>query len=47
MTFNILVVVAQPVDVSERGHNRDDTEKRYSFIQKSFNEVSLGKLLRR
>lgn len=33
------------IELSDRTDNRDDTEKRYSFIQKSRNEVSLGKLL--
>lgn len=33
------------IELSDRPDNRDDTEKRYYFIQKSLNEVSLGKLL--
>lgn len=36
----MLVVVATPIDLSDPRHNRDDTEKRYSFIQKSRNELS-------
>lgn len=39
------VLVASSIELSDPRHNRDDTEKRYSFIQKSLNEVSLGKLL--
>lgn len=39
------VLVACSAELSDPRHIRDDTEKRYSFIQKSFNEVSLGKLL--
>lgn len=33
------------IELSDRLDNRDGTEKRYSFIQESLNEVSLGKLL--
>lgn len=33
------------IELSDRPDKRDYTEKRYYFIQKSLNEVSLGKLL--
>lgn len=42
MDFLKLTSKAPSIELSDRLDNRDDTEKQYSFILESLNEVSLG-----